>query len=64
MNVEGVVSDGASTNQKLWVELGVSGQKGNVKNTFKHPIDNKKKVYIFSNAPHLVKNVRNRLYNK
>lgn len=62
--VNGVVSDGASTNRKLWDELGVSGKKGKVKNFFEHPLKNNKKVYMFSEAPHLIKNVRNRLYNK
>ncbi|KAF0702622.1 Uncharacterized protein FWK35_00026481, partial [Aphis craccivora] len=60
----GVVSDGASTNRKLWAELGISGQKGQVKNCFEHPLKNNKKVFMFSDAPHLIKNVRNRLYNK
>lgn len=43
-----MISDGAMTNRKLWTELGVNGQKGKVKNNFDH----------------LIKNVRNRLYNK
>jgi len=32
IKVEGVVSDGASTNRKLWGELGISGtKKSNIK---------------------------------
>ncbi|KAF0704247.1 Uncharacterized protein FWK35_00030831, partial [Aphis craccivora] len=62
--INGVVSDGASTNRKLWAKLGVSGQKGQVKKYFEHPLKNNRKVYMFSDAPHLIKNVRNKLYNK
>lgn len=62
--VDGMVSDGAATNRKLWQELGVSGQYGKVNNSFDHPLNDKKKIFVFSDAPHLIKNVRNRLYNK
>lgn len=62
--VEGVVSDGASTNRKLWVELGISGQKDKVSNSFQNPLDPKRQIFMFADAPHLIKNVRNRLYNK
>lgn len=62
--VNGVVSDGATTNRKLWSELGVTGEKGNIKNTFKHPLNNKRNIYMISDAPHLIKNIRNRLFNK
>jgi len=60
----GVVSDGASSNRKLWSELLISGQRGKVKNTFDHPLDNKRKIFTFSDAPHLIKNVMNRLHNR
>jgi len=62
--VNGVVSDGATINRKLWSELGVTGEKGNIKNTFKHPLNNKRNIYMISDAPHLIKNIRNRLFNK
>jgi len=64
IKVEGVVSDGASTNRKLWGELGISGNKNQISNSFENPIDRKRKIYIFADAPHLIKNVRNRLHNK
>lgn len=63
-SVVGVVSDGASTNRKLWSELGISGKIENFSNSIKHPLDDKKKIYMFSDAPHLIKNIRNRLYSK
>jgi len=62
--VGGLVSDGATSNKKLWSELGVSVEKDNLKNKFDHPLDNKRCVYVFSDAPYLLRNVRNRLYNK
>jgi len=64
LRVDGVVSDGASTNRKLWVELGISGQQNKITNSFEHPLNPKRKVFMFADAPHLIKNVRNRLHNK
>lgn len=64
VKIDGVVSDGASTNRKLWSELGISGNKNELTNSFEHPLDPKRKVFMFSDAPHLIKNVRNRLLNK
>ncbi|KAL5245535.1 hypothetical protein ACI65C_013174 [Semiaphis heraclei] len=62
--IDGIVSDGASTNRKLWVEFGINGTMNEVKNSFIHPLDESRKIYMFSDAPHLIKNVRNRLVNK
>jgi len=45
-SVDGVVSDGASTNRKLWSELGISDKTANFANSIKHPLDNKKKKFI------------------
>lgn len=47
VTVDGVVSYGASTNRKLWIELGVSGQKSQVKNSFDHPLLKKKGLHVF-----------------
>lgn len=62
--IHGVVSDGATTNRKFWTELGVSGKLDNVKNSFPNPADENREVFVFSDPPHLIKCVRNRLYNK
>uniref|UniRef100_A0A2S2NYW9 Transposable element P transposase n=1 Tax=Schizaphis graminum TaxID=13262 RepID=A0A2S2NYW9_SCHGA len=62
--IDGIVSDGASTNRKLWIELGISGSMDCVKNSIIHPLDDFRKIFMFSDAPHLIKNVRNRLLNK
>lgn len=61
--VHGVVSDGAQTNRKIWSELGVSGEINSFKNWFPHPLVDDRKIYVFSDTPHLFKNVINKLYN-
>lgn len=60
--VDSMVSDGASSNQKLWCELGVSGKINYVKNKFDHQLDKKRHIFVFSDAPHLIKNVRIIIY--
>lgn len=61
--IHGVVSDGASTNRKFWTVLGVDASKDNLRNYFEHPSVEGRKVYVFSDTPHLMKTIRNRLYN-
>jgi len=60
---DGIVSDAGSTNRKLWIELGVCGKLGSLKNYIEHPMDEKRRIYFFCDASHLIKTVRNRLYN-
>ncbi|XP_043287495.1 uncharacterized protein [Venturia canescens] len=62
--IHGVVTDGASTNRKFWSEMGISGQRKNLQNSFEHPVDERRRVFVFSDTPHLVKTIRNRLYGK
>lgn len=61
--IHGIVCDGAAPNRKFWNEMGINGKIDNVKNWFEHPIDENRKIFIFSDTPHLFKNIRNRLYN-
>jgi len=61
--VNGIICDGATTNRKMWKELGIDSSKNNLRNYFQHPCDPKRKVYAFSDFVHLFKCVRNRLYN-
>ncbi|KAF0684835.1 MADF domain-containing protein, partial [Aphis craccivora] len=63
VKVDGVVSDAGSTNRKLWRELGICGKFDNLKNYIVHPMDEKRRIYFFTDAPHLIKTVRNRLHN-
>lgn len=61
--VQGIVSDGAQTNRKIWSELGVDGHIKSFKNWFIHPLHDDRKMYAFSDTSHLFKNVRNKFYN-
>ncbi|KAH7953343.1 hypothetical protein HPB49_007256 [Dermacentor silvarum] len=58
--VDGIVCDVASTNRRMWTELGIDGKLG-VKNSFEYPIIDARKVYAFSDVQHLVKYTPNRL---
>ncbi|KAH7933757.1 hypothetical protein HPB49_016948 [Dermacentor silvarum] len=53
--VGGVVCDGASRNRTMWRLLGVSGDMNSSKNFFEPPADAERKVYMFSDVPHLLK---------
>jgi hypothetical protein len=43
---------------------GVSVKKEDFKNYFENPFDFNRNIFVFSDAPHLMKTVRNRLYQK
>lgn len=62
--VDGIVSDRAQTNRRMWSEFGISDVINNVKNYIVHPMDSKRKFLIFSDTPHLLKNVRNKLHDE
>ncbi|XP_071578318.1 uncharacterized protein [Temnothorax nylanderi] len=62
--IHGVIADGAATNAKMWSLLGVRGTIENTKTWFTHPLDDNRKVFVFSDICHVIKNIRNRLYNK
>ena len=60
--IHGIVADGGKPNRKMWTEMGCSGKMDeSFKNWFEHPTDEARKVYFFSDAPHLMKTIRNRL---
>ncbi|CAL1672102.1 unnamed protein product [Lasius platythorax] len=62
--MHGIVSDGAQTNRKMWSEFGVCGKIDNFKNWFTLPVNDERKIFVFSDTPHLIKCVRNRLCSK
>jgi len=64
IQVIGITGDGASTNHTMWSTLGISAKQKSLKNSFENPFDKNRKVFVFSDAPHLLKTVRNRLYTK
>lgn len=51
--IDGIICDGAATNQKMWKELEISGKLGEVQNYFIYPAQENRKVYVFSDVPHL-----------
>lgn len=55
--VDGIVSDEAQTNRRMWSEFGISGEINHVQNYIVHPVDSRRKIFFFSDAPHLLKNV-------
>lgn len=59
--VDAVVCDGATTNRSMWKHFGVTGALNGAKNYFVNPVCEERNVYVFSDAPHLIKCVRNRL---
>lgn len=62
--IHGIIGDGAATNGKMRLDLGVSGGIDEKKTWFAHPLDDDRKVFLFSDTPHLFKCIRNRLFNK
>lgn len=62
--VHGVITDGATTNRKFWSTVNVSGDQENLQNSFPRPLDDDRRVYDFSDTPHLIKTIRNAFYNK
>lgn len=61
--IHGIIADGASTNRKMWSVLGVTSAMDGLKTWFTHPLDDERKVFVFSDTPHLIKTLRNRLFN-
>lgn len=59
--VHGIVCDGVLTNRSLWKQFGISGDVNNCKFCFQNPYDESRVIYAFSDAPHLIKCIRNRL---
>lgn len=63
VKIHGVITDGAATNRKFWSIVGVCGKRNNLINSFNHPTVNGRRIYVFSDTPHLIKTIRNRLYS-
>jgi len=52
--IHGIVSDGASTNMKLCVELGISNLMECVQNSTIHLLDDSRRIFMSSDTPHLI----------
>lgn len=55
LKVDGISCDGASWNRNMWDIFGVSEDKVSVK----HPVDPERRLWFFSDFPHLIKCLRN-----
>lgn len=64
VKVHGVITDAGGPNRGFWKEVRVSGKLDETKSYFTHPLDKERKVFVFSDTPHLIKTVRNRLEKK
>lgn len=62
--IHGVVCDGAASNRKMWSLFGISGCYNRTINKIIHPFDDSRNLYFFSDAPHLIMCLRNRVLDK
>lgn len=62
-HVLNVVSDGAQTNKSTYKKFGISGAKDDVRFYIEHPLDPNQKVFFIFDVPHLLKVIRNHLFN-
>lgn len=53
--VDGVTMDGAPWNRKVWDALGITEEKPSTA----HPYDDQRRLWMFSDYPHLLKCMRN-----
>lgn len=58
LDVVALTTDMGSGNRNLWKHLGVhAGRLSRVRNEFPHPSDRSKKIAVFADVPHVVKNL-------
>jgi hypothetical protein len=62
--VDGLVCDGASTNRSALATFGFNGSLHNLQNKMVNPCDVNRKVFFFSDMPHLLKTIRNNLLRR
>ncbi|XP_046746176.1 uncharacterized protein LOC124411225 isoform X2 [Diprion similis] len=63
VTIHGVIGDGMMMSKKVWSSLGVEGSTNDIKSWFTHPIDESRRVFVFSDVLHLIRCVRDRLYD-
>ena len=61
--IHGIICNGAKMNKRMATLLDIRGTINDTKNWFIHPVDDNRRVFIFSNIPHVIKSIRNRLFN-
>ena len=73
--VDGIICDGATPNRKMWTFFGISGKivhknkKGEIERRhasfyMPNPVSQYRVIYFFSDTPHLIKCIRNRLLER
>ncbi|KAL4088933.1 hypothetical protein QTP88_024011 [Uroleucon formosanum] len=62
--VVGLTNDGAKTNCTMWKLLEISTNEEDFKNYFENSFDSSRKIFVFSDPPHLMKTIHNRLFEK
>lgn len=55
LKIDGIAADGASWNRAMWEKFGVTENNVSVE----HPADPKRRLWFFSDFPHLIKCLRN-----
>jgi len=58
-----VVCDGAQSNKSMWGLFGISGKKNKVTHFINHPLVENEKVYFLLDVPHILKCIRNFIWN-
>lgn len=59
LRVDYVTCDGASWNRAMWRQFGISGSATAIKPSAAHPVGDNRRLFFFSDFPHLVKCIRN-----
>ncbi|KAH9367508.1 hypothetical protein HPB48_009062 [Haemaphysalis longicornis] len=62
--VDAIVCDGAAINRSMWTQFSETGALYGTQNSFTSPACEDRRVFVFSDAPHLMKCMRNRLMKK
>lgn len=59
--VDYVTCDAAPWNHKMWKIMGIKGTSREISGKRTHPVDGTRSLHFFSDVPHLVKHIGNRL---
>lgn len=57
--VHNVTSDMGPSNQAMWRAFGIQVSYSHVTNKYKHPCNNSRVLYFYSDVPHALKNIKN-----
>lgn len=64
IRVHSVTSDMGASNKSMWSSYGVHCKSdGNLKNSITHPFEPERSLYFMADASHLLKNIKQSLFN-